>query len=804
MNPQIFRRFGIPLSLACWLLSGCGGHTSTSGPEDAGSDTTDVSADLSGDGAEPDAAPYVPAPTAPQAELEPFPIPDWLLSFATNSDPVMAAIDAGTFELPVAGTDASGVEWIPWTLDEAGTLRGASSGLIYAVAEFYTADPTRIVVRADTVISVLLNGARQPGDVYHTRKMRVPLLSQAGNNLIVVRASAGRNVPEVWFEATEDEVHFNLHDITRPDLITGSDAVQYVGVPVLNMTETAAPDTRALVVESDDFEETRLDYPALGPGAATQVAFELRPKSAWTEADVVVPITLRIESPSLDWSYEREIEISTVTSDGHYRQTFRSAVDNSAQYYGVSPPTEYDDERDYALVLSLHGAGVQAINQAGSYSRKDWTYVVAATNRRPFGFDWEAWGRLDGLEVLAHAKETFSIDPTQVYVTGHSMGGHGTWQFGVLFPGLFAVVGPSAGWSSFETYGGEPRSSGVFGRARASSYTNDYVGNLARRATYILHGGADDNVPVREGRDMFALVSQVTDDVSYHEEPDVGHWWNGDASPGVDCVDWPPLFELMQDRRLDPFELDFEFTSPSPWVSPRHSFVNIESATDANDDCVVESEHNDGTVAVTTRNVRSMTLDGAALSTKGVTQLVINGENIELTDGPIAYGPENGKRSDLNGPFNQVLERPFCLVYPSDGAAEYRHYAAYLLSNWAIIGNGHGCALSDADLTTDIAANFNLVHLGPPNADLAASIEVGIFAHKQSISVGSEEFSDAAVLYTFPENGHLSAVMSTTGGAEYLLFRLMPYSSRFVIPDYLVWNDRGGVTAGFFTPDWTL
>lgn len=680
----------------------------------------------------------------------------------------------------------------------------ALAPFVRPLAQFYTAQPVGLVVRADTVYSVMLNGARQPGDVYHTRKMRVPLVTQEGNNLIIVRAAGGRNVPEVWFEYTDDEVHFNLNDVTLPDLITGSDAVQYVGVPVLNMTEEAALDTSAIVVESDYFEETRLEYPALGPGATTQVAFELLPKAAWEEADTVVPITLRIESPSFDWSYEREIELTTVTSDGHYRQTFRSAVDNSAQYYGVAPPTEFDGETDYALVLSLHGAGVQAINQARSYSRKDWAYVVAATNRRPFGFDWEAWGRLDGLEVLAHAKEIFSIDSSQVYVTGHSMGGHGTWQFGVLFPGLFAVVGPSAGWSSFETYGGEPRSSGVFGRARASSYTNDFVGNLARRAVYILHGGADDNVPVREGRDMFALVSDVADDVSYHEEPDVGHWWDGDASPGVDCVDWPPLFELMQDRRLDPFELEFEFTSPSPWVTPRHSYVTIESATTAMDDCVITSEHDSGTVTLTTTNVRSLTLDGAALTDKGVTSLIINGDEIDIEDGPIAFGPQEGKRADLYGPFNQVLERPFCYVYPEDGASEYRHYAAYLLSNWAIIGNGHGCALPDTALTTDIAESYNLLHLGPPSSDLEASIDIDIAMTKDGISVGTEQFVAGATLFIFPENDHLSAVIATTGGDEYLLFRLMPYSSRFVIPDYIVWTDRGAVADGFYNPDWSL
>ena len=34
-------------------------------------------------------------------------------------------------------------------------------------------------------------------------------------------------------------------------------------------------------------------------------------------------------------------------------------------------------------------------------------------------------------------------------ISGHSMGGHGTWNIGVQFPGTFAALGPSAGWISF-------------------------------------------------------------------------------------------------------------------------------------------------------------------------------------------------------------------------------------------------------------------------------------------------------------------------------------------------------------------
>ena len=123
-----------------------------------------------------------------------------------------------------------------------------------------------------------------------------------------------------------------------------------------------------------------------------------------------------------------------------------SEIDGSVQHYGLQPAHPASDtETAPALVLSLHGASVEALNQAGSYAAKRWCHVVAPTNRRPFGFDWEDWGRRDALEVLDHAQRTLGSDPQRTYLTGHSMGGHGVWHVGATFPDRFAALGPSAG-----------------------------------------------------------------------------------------------------------------------------------------------------------------------------------------------------------------------------------------------------------------------------------------------------------------------------------------------------------------------
>lgn len=49
------------------------------------------------------------------------------------------------------------------------------------------------------------------------------------------------------------------------------------------------------------------------------------------------------------------------------------------------------------------------------------------------------------LELVEHIIDTYSVDPTRVYLTGNSMGGGGTWEFASRRPDLFAAVLPVSG-----------------------------------------------------------------------------------------------------------------------------------------------------------------------------------------------------------------------------------------------------------------------------------------------------------------------------------------------------------------------
>ncbi len=788
------------LSFVLLSLVACGGELPS--PTDA-STTAEVSADVPVDVPVADTG---PSPIVTVRDPARVPVPSWRTAVVVNpanGDPVGTALETGAFtELPPEDM-AHGVFWEATPTGENSRIADAPRGsLFYAAAEVEAPSGTRLFARADFALALYGPDGRQPGDVYGSGRIRVPVPTGDSRSLLVVRALGGRGTTAVEIFSTPDEVVLNLDDATLPDLAVGDGSEQWAGVPVLNLTDAPLVGAVALVEGGEVFTETRVELPALAPRAVTQVPFRLARRAPTAMPAQMLTVQLRVEAPGLRSRYRRPLVLATVAADATRRVTRRSAVDGSVQYYGLVPPRPFDPARRYGVVLSLHGAGVEGIGQARAYSPKDWTYVVAPTNRRPFGFDWEEWGRLDALEALDHAQQSLRTDPTRVYLTGHSMGGHGTWNVGVHNPGRFATLGPSAGWSSFYSYARLARPTGAIARARASSDTNVYLPNLARRGAYVIHGTRDDNVPITEGRAMVTALRMHTDDVQFHEEPGAGHWWDGDRSPGADCVDWPPLFAFMQAHTLDPAETDFRFVTPSPYVTPGRSYVTVRSCTDPNSDCELTSSRAMDAVTLTTRNVRGMVLDGTILRSRGVRSLTVDGRAITLADGPIAVGPQDGKRPEQHGPLNQVFHRPFCFVYPDTGNDTARRYAAWLVSAWAVTGNGLACALPASRAMEAQRAGRNLVWISPEMGRVTLPVGVPFRWDGASITLGTRSFEGAAMGVVFPAGEGLGAVITTTRGAERLLWRYQPYGSTAGVPDYLVWLLQGSGVSGFFDATW--
>lgn len=622
----------------------------------------------------------------------------------------------GTMAVPreglVIGKNAKGEEQA-WAKVEAGAEgwienSALAGGYLEIVVE--SARPRTMILEATGHYVAWINGEPRGGEKYGADYLRQPVRLIKGRNELLFRGERGRFRGRLYEPPAE--IFFSDKDMTLPDLVIGEKGPIWAGLRLVNATGERLERIEIVYLAGAREGRTGLDV-TVAPLITQKLAVPLAIDAPSAEGAFNVEVRARaragrrsVETPPF------AIELKAVPPSAHHSRTFVSEIDGSVQYFGVVPmaaggPDQAARQAGFkpGLVLSLHGAGVEAIGQARAYKPKDWAWIVAATNRRPYGFDWEDWGRLDALEVLAEAERLFGTNPARTYLTGHSMGGHGTWQVGATIPGPWAAIAPSAGWYSFTSYGGgttykDPSPvEQMLLRANNPSETTNLARNFLNYGIYILHGDQDDNVPVEQARYMRELLGKFHPDFAYYERPGAGHWW------GNECVDWPPLFEFLKER-VRPADAEVkrvEFVTANPGISSRLHWIEILAQQRPLEYSKVVIERNDAGKAFkgTTENVASLAIDvppaatsaaatpAAAGAVGGDAQntitIEIDSSKVEVRPAPgagraylergdkgwISSGPPvpGSKGPDRSGGFKDAFRHGFLFVYGTRGDA---------------------------------------------------------------------------------------------------------------------------------------
>ncbi|MCB0753308.1 MAG: prolyl oligopeptidase family serine peptidase, partial [Ignavibacteriae bacterium] len=405
----------------------------------------------------------------------------------------------------------------------------------------------------------------------------LPVKIKKGKNEFLFQVSNG-NMKAVLHEI-KSEVFFNLNDNTLPDVFKNESYDDFGGIVIINAQEKTLKNAKIKVINNEGIE-TITYIPSIIPISVRKVKFNFKGSTKNSDKEIL-KVQLLVNDKITD---EEQITLKCVNKNDAYKQTFISEIDGSVQYYAVRPSLINDKDKKQALFLSVHGASVEAINQAGSYYNKEWGNIVCPTNRRPYGFNWEDIGRIDALEVLKIAKQKFNTDEERIYLTGHSMGGHGTWYLGANYPDQFAAIGPSAGWISLSSYGNRNSKSSlndfqkVFSKAASQSDTYRLAPNYSDLGIYVLHGEADSIVSPFQAKSMLRTLSTFHKDYDSHFEPGVEHWWDIDTvKPGSDCVDWTPMFDFFSkhSRPLNRIK-KLNFITSAPGIASKNYWVTIE------------------------------------------------------------------------------------------------------------------------------------------------------------------------------------------------------------------------------------
>ncbi|HEX4796028.1 MAG TPA: prolyl oligopeptidase family serine peptidase [Humisphaera sp.] len=757
------------------------------------------------------------------------------------TDSIADLIARGQFAAPKAGDRiqlANGSA--QWTAVKAGndgvfTDRSTTGGYLACSVEMPEAAVMLLEAAGGSLAFV--NGEARAGDPYSNGYLRLPVALHKGANTLLIASGRGRL--KVRLLPTGAVAMLDVADPTLPDVLTTDHGTLTGAVIVVNTTDQPLKNLQ-MTASADGTAGQTTSLPMIAPMTVRKVAFALSVPENPAGEKLAVKLELRREQTVLDSS---SVSVRVRKPNQEYRRTFVSRVDGSLQYYAVNPAQKPSPSN--VLALTLHGAGVEAQGQADAYGPHDDVTLVAPTNRRPYGFDWEDIGRLDAIEVLELAEKLIPHDPQRVVLTGHSMGGHGTWHIGLTFPDRFAAIGPSAGWSSFASYGGggagrQPSNPSavaqLIARANSPGDTLSLVRNSLMEEVYILHGDSDSNVPVREARMMRAALEKFHPRLSYHEEKGADHWW------GSKCVDWPPMFAMFETVRLPELKqmTDIEFATANPAVSGRCNWATIEQQIEAMKLSTINLKLRNGALGGTTINVAKLTLK--AIPPRPIKQIELDGQQVDLSkwasDKPTPMqllrhddhwqlaSEQNArdKNAARGGPFKQAFNNHMMFVYPTRGNAD-ENAAAYasarmLAESLYYRGNGAVDIVPDSEFDDAATGNRNVILFG--NADINSAWgtvlkQCPIEIRRGAVTVGDRriEGADLAALFVYPRAGSdkaLVGAIGATGPAGMRAVDRMPLlSSGAALPDWMVVGEdalqkgMAGVRgAGYFSNQWTI
>ena len=217
-------------------------------------------------------------------------------------------------------------------------------------------------------------------------------------------------------------------------------------------------------------------------------------------------------------------------------RTYLFEETNEELPYCIFASSKISADTPAPLIVSLHGLGAPPqvmCNETAVDLAEEGGYILAA----PMGYSVGGWygspllrppgGRGGGgfgggeqpenlpelsekdvMNVLAMVREEFNVDDNRIYLTGHSMGGAGTFFLGSKHAGIWAAIAPVAPAAFSMT---ENRAA-ILGQLHEAGVP-----------VMVVHGDADELVPVDLVHTWVATMEEIGMEHEYVELPGVTH-----------------------------------------------------------------------------------------------------------------------------------------------------------------------------------------------------------------------------------------------------------------------------------------
>jgi len=373
-----------------------------------------------------------------------------------------------------------------------------------------------------------------------------------------------------------------------------------------------------------------------------------------------------------------ELRLGTPASAGGFRRlAYVDDVDGSVQFCRAYLPLGYAPSQRWPVVMHLHGYHPANPPYHAWWSADQRHSVIAdehgAIYIEPHGrgnSQYQGIGERDVLRCLDEARREFSVDDDRVYLTGESMGGHGTWWIGSRNPGTFAAIAPVFGGWDFRVVPPQGPPSPLvpptdareaFVQEGASTFSS--AEGLLNVPVLVTHGDSDAAVSVEGSRHIVRLLQRWNYDVRYHEIPGGGH---EDLGERGNIVDW-----LLAHRR-DPTPRQVRVRSIDLRGARAH-WLTVQAAEEPVRIIRAHAEVvRPGVVRMDSDNVAAFSLAlPQELRGQGATVSVVwNGKAHEIGSAAgdievpgIGTAPRGlRKRPGVEGPLPDILRTPFAVV----------------------------------------------------------------------------------------------------------------------------------------------
>lgn len=744
------------------------------------------------------------------------------------------------------GTGSRGEEivWQELHADSANRLFRRGGGRSFGRAGYmyltYQSDKKRVAllnIRGNS--GLYFNGVPHAGDPYNSGWMYIPVEIKKGLNELYVRA----NMITASLSFPAESVMLNTEDLTLPSIVLSHDNDSLQGAVVVINTSTkrlSGLSIKSLLNGREKISKVP-DIPAM---SSRKIPFVFDGSNINTAGDHQCQLMLFNGSRLIS---ESSISLSAVTESEKYSISFISEIDGSLQYYAVAPKTS-GPKQGSALFLSVHGAGVEAIGQARAYESKDWGDLIAPTNRRPRGFNWEDWGRLDAMEVLNLARERFKPDPKKIYLTGHSMGGHGTWFLGATYPDKWAAIAPCAGYPTLKGYGSAdglvPDSSAnpmeqMLLKAGNQSDMIKLSSNYKPLGVYIFHGDDDRTVSVNYARQMRAILGNFHTDMSYYEYPGGSHWF------GNESVDWQPIFDFFKWhlRKDDSLVNYIDFKTASPGISSSYYWAGIYQQLSplAYSRMILQRNFNKQSIEGSTENIRLLKFDLTGFTPGTEVKIILDSletlpyrvkgrsDTIFLRRDKNKWSIDSKPERTEKGPhrygtFKEAFNHRKVFVYGTTGSREENewayHKARYDAETWYYRGNGAVDIISDKEFMAAPLKDRGIILFGNKSTNAAWNYlleDSPIQVDRNIIKAGARQWSgdDLSAYFVWPDRRSDFALIGVISGTGMKGMNAANANQYFAgasgFPDFMIYSMEmlktgvdGLKMAGFFDYAWQL